>query len=188
MNIIEFDKKCVCGPEFVCVRILDNCDNLKVGTLVLPSSIEANGRLAHCIIEDVGAIAAEKHGIKVGDYVMIDRLSTFAHTQPVALLKYDSVIMKTNVDRSEFYPLRNMLFVEPDEKSSIIKVDGIYVPSSADRLNLGTIVKMNCDAELNLPFKENDVVVLTKGADVVSVDNKTIRIYKHDMIVCVVKD
>ena len=96
MNYTEFDKKCKCGPEFVCVRIIEKCDQLKVGNVWLPGNAAANGRLAHCIIEDVGSVSAEKYGLEVGDYVMIDRLATFSHTAPVALLKYENVIVKTN--------------------------------------------------------------------------------------------
>ena len=106
MNITKFDKKCKCCPDFVAVRILDNCDELKVGSIYLPSTSKLNERLARCIVEDVGTNAAEKYGICVGDYVYIDRLSTFAHTAPVALLKYENVIMKTNKDATEFYPAR----------------------------------------------------------------------------------
>ena len=102
MNLIQFDKKCKCGPEFVCVRILENCDELKVGNIYLPSSSQANSRMAHCIIEDIGYKAAEEYGLNVGDYVLIDRLATFAHTFPVAVLKYNSVIVKTNKDKTDF--------------------------------------------------------------------------------------
>ena len=63
MNYTEFDKKCKCGPEFVCVRIIEKCDQLKVGNVWLPGNAAANGRLAHCIIEDVGSVSAEKYGL-----------------------------------------------------------------------------------------------------------------------------
>ena len=36
MTTIDFDKKLVCGPEFVAVRIVDNCEDLKVGSIWLP--------------------------------------------------------------------------------------------------------------------------------------------------------
>lgn len=189
MNHIKFDKKCVCGPEFVCVRILENCDELKVGDIYLPVNARANSRMAHCIIEDVGWKAAEEYGLAVGDYVMIDRLATFAHTAPVALLKYNSVIVKTNKDMTDFYPLRNMIFVEPDAKLSVTKVDNVYVPSSYDqKLEIGTIQKINIDEELKTPFKTGDRVLLSKGADIVELGNVTLHVYKHDMLVCVVKD
>lgn len=188
MNITEFNKKCICGPKFVCVRILENCDQLKVGSIYLPSVAEANARLAHCIIEDVGYEAAEKYGLSVGDYVMIDRLSTFSHTAPIALLEFNNVIMKTNSDKSEFWPLRNMAFVEPEQKHGIENIKGIYVTNYADKLNIGKITKINCDADLNLPFAEGDNVLVTKGADVISLGMLTIHIYKHDMLIAKIEE
>ena len=120
---------------------------------------------------------------------MIDRLSTFAHTAPVAALKYNNVICKTNNDGSEYFPLKNMLFVEPERKDDMAKVNSIYVPGSYDgKLNLGTITKMNCDEELKLPFKVGDKVMLTKGADVVQINQTKLYIYKYDMIVATVED
>ena len=127
MNIIEFDKKVECGAEFVALRILDNCDQLKSGNIWLPDTAGANNRLAFCRIENCGAKASEEYGIKAGDYVMIDRLSTFAHTAPVCLVKYNNVICLTDEKNQEYRPLRNMLFVEPDEKDGVTKVGGIYV-------------------------------------------------------------
>lgn len=88
----------MCGPDYVAVRIIENCDELKVGSIWLPQTAGANGRLAFAKVESVGSAAAEKQGLKEGDYVMIDRLATFAHTAPVAALKYDSVICLTDKD------------------------------------------------------------------------------------------
>ena len=36
MTTIKFDKKLICGPEFVAVRIIENCDDIKVGSIWLP--------------------------------------------------------------------------------------------------------------------------------------------------------
>ena len=189
MTTIEFDKKLDCGPEFVAVRIINNSEDLKVGSIWLPQTAEANNRLAHAVIENVGNKAKEEYGLEVGDYVLIDRLSTFAHTSPVAALRYNNVICKTNKTCTEYFPLRNMLFVEPEQKDDIAKIDNIYVPGSYDdRLHLGKVIKMNCDAELKLPFKEGDKVMLTKGADVVQFNQVKLFIYKHDMIVATIKD
>lgn len=188
MNVIKFDKKCTCGPEFVCVRIIENCDNLKVGNIYLPSTAESNARLAHCIIEDIGVEAAKTYGLKIGDYVMIDRLSTFAHTSPIALLRYNNVIMKTNSNKSEFWPLKNMVFVEPESKRDVEKIGRIFVTNYEDKLNIGTITKMNCEPELELPFKEGDKVLVTKGADVIKLGMIDIYIYKHDMLIAKIED
>lgn len=186
MTTIEFNKKLTCGPEYVSVRIIENCEDLKIGSIWLPQTAEANGRLAFGILESVGTKAAEEYGIKEGDYIMFDRLSTFAHTAPVAAMKYNNVICLTNKDQSDYFPLKNMLFVKPDEKDNVSKVNNIYVMNYADKLNTGTIEKMNCVDEL--PFKEGDKVLLSKGADIVKFNEKEIFIYKHDMIVAKIED
>ena len=188
MNQIQFDKKCICGDEFVCVRIVNNCNTLKVGDIWLPDSSFENERLAHALIEDIGKKAAEKLGLKVGDYVMIDRLSTFAHTTPVALLKYDSVIMKANKENNDYEPLRNCVFVEPDQKDDVTDVGGVYVQNYEDRLNVGSIVKMNLDPENIGPFNVGSKVMLVKGGDFVQVGEKKIYIYKYDMLICTIED
>lgn len=114
MNTIQFDKKLTCGSDFVAVEVLDTCEELKIGNIWLPDSARSNERLAHCRVTDIGTNAKEKTGVEVGDYVMIDRLATFAWTSPTAALKYDSVICKTNADKTDFWPNADSMFVEPD--------------------------------------------------------------------------
>lgn len=188
MDIIKFDKKVKCGPEFVALRIIENCNDLKVGSIWLPDMTDINGRLAFCRIEDVGEKSAEEYGIQAGDYVMIDRLSTFAHTAPVCVCKYNNVICFTNETNTEFKPLKNMIFVEPDNKTEISNIGGIYVSNYEDKLNTGIITDMNCEQELKLPFNIGDRVILTKGADMVSIGSKTLYIYKPDMLVCKIEE
>ena len=186
MNTISFDKKVICGPEFVALRIIDNLNDMQLDGVWLPDTVEANTRLAHCIIENIGSKAAEEYGIKIGDYVMIDRLSTFAHTSPVCMCRYNNVICKTNKDRSEYHPLRNMLFVELDEKNNVSNVDGVYIENYANKLNIGYITDENLDIDIKetVGFNLGDRVVMTKGPDIVSIGDRLLYIYKHDMIVC----
>ena len=134
-----------------------------------------------------GCEAAEEYGLAIGDYVMIDRLATFAHTAPIAALKYNSVICKTNKDQTDYFPLKGMLFVEPDEKDDVSVVGGIAVQNYAEKLRTGTITKQNCP-DVELPFKEGDKVLLSKGADRVEINDKTLHIYKYDMVVATIKD
>jgi len=184
MTTLEFDKKVECGPEFVALRILENCDQLKVGNIWLPDMTGENARLAHCIIEDVGSKAAEEYGLKVGDYVMIDRLSTFAHTAPVCVCRYNNIICLTDASRSEFRPLLGMAFVEPERKEDVANVNGVYVPGNYDdRLNVGTVTAVNIN-DAGYPFKTGDKVVVTKGADVMELGERKVYIYKKDMLVC----
>lgn len=188
MTTIKFDKKLKCGNDFVAVEVIDVLDELKIGSVYLPESFGSNSRLAHCKVTDVGVRAKDKLGIEVGDYVMIDRLSTFAWTAPSAVLKYDSVIMKTNETKSEFFPLKDSAFVEPDKKEDATNVNGVYVVNYEKRLNLGTVVKTNFEKTDEYPFVPGNRVMLVKGGDSVNVGGTDIYIYKKDMIICTVTE
>ncbi len=188
MTTIQFDKKLKCGNDFVAVTVLDVLNEAKVGNIYLPDSFGANSRLAHCKVDDVGVNAKNKLGIEVGDYVMIDRLSTFAWTAPTAVLKYDSVIMKTNESKSEHFPLKDCAFIEPDQKDDTTNVNGVFVVNYDKRLNLGTITKKNFDKTDAYPFDVGDKVMLVKGGDIVDLGEKKVFIYKKDMIVCTVEE
>lgn len=188
MTTIEFDKKLKCGNEFVAVKVLVNDEELNIGGIYLPDSFQANGRLAFCLVEDIGKLASEKTGVKVGDYVMIDRLATFAWTSPSAALKYDSVVCKTNKDRSEYYPLEGSLFVEPDQKDDVSDVNGIFVTNYTKRLNTGTISKIGFEKSDEYPFGVGDRVMLVKGGDQIQLGDKIVHIFKKDMIVCTIED
>ena len=188
MTTIQFDKKLKCGNVFVAVRVLDVQNETKIGNVYLPDTYASNGRLAHCKVEDVGSGAKEKLGIEVGDYVMIDRLATFAWTAPVAALKYDSVICKTDEGKTDFFPLKDMLFVEPDKKDSMTEVGGLLVANYDKRLNLGTVTKTNFEKTDEYPFEAGDKVMLVKGGDLLDTGDVKIHIFKKDMIVCTVED
>lgn len=189
---IQFNKNVKCNSEFVFVEILNNLDELEIGGIVLPTSFRDNDRLAHAKILDVGVKAADEYGIKVGDYVMIDRLATFGHTQPKATLRYNSVICLTNENRSDFSPLKNMIFVIDNEEPDVKNIGGVFVTSSYDsKLHIGKILKTNISPENE--FEQNELkvgneVLLTKGADLVQFENYKMRIYKKDMIICTIKD
>jgi len=184
MTNVEFNEKVKCGSEYVAVRIIENCDELKIGNIVVTDSTSANDRLAFCQVEDIGKDAAEKTGCAAGDYVMIDRLATFAHTAPVACLKYDSVICKANETNTEYFPLKGMLFVEKDDNDEVAKVGNIYMMNPDEKLNVGTVTKVNFETSAEFPFAVGDKVMMSKGADEVQVSDKKIYIYKKEMIVC----
>lgn len=184
MTTLKFDKKVECGPEFVALRIIGDCEQMRVGNIWIPDMTGANERLAHCLVEDCGKKASEEYGIKAGDYVMIDRLSTFAHTAPVCMCRYNNVICVTDRDKSSFSPLRNMVFVEPEQKDDVVKVGNVYVQGDYDeKLNVGTVTASNVP-DGDYPFSVGDKVVVTKGADVMDLGERRVYIYKKDMLVC----
>lgn len=188
MNTIQFDKKLTCGSDFVAVTVIDTTEELKIGNIWLPQDAEANSRLAFCQVTDVGTAAKEKLGIEVGDYVMIDRLATFAWTAPSAALKYDSVICKTNSTKTDFWPLKDSMFVAPDKKNDVTDVNGIAVLNYEHRLNTGVIVKTAFDKSVDYPFEPGQRVMLVKGGDHIQIGEASFHIFKKDMIVCVIED
>lgn len=188
MTTIQFDKKLKCGNDFVAVEVLDVQNEAKVGNIYLPDSFVANGRLAHCKVTDVGVNAKDKLGIKVGDYIMIDRLATFAWTAPSAVLKYDSVIVKTNAEKTEYFPLKDTLFVVPEKHDDTTNVNGVFVVNYDKRLNVGTVTKLGFETCDKYPFKVGDKVMLVKGGDMVDMGDVKLHIFKKDMIVCTIED
>ena len=188
MTTIEFNKKLKCGNDFVAVEVIDTMETLKIGNIYLPDTYGSNERLARCKVADVGKNAEKILGIKPGDYIMIDRLSTFAWTAPSAALKYDSVICKTNEAGTEFYPIKDTVFVAPDEKKDITDVDGVMVVNYESRLNLGTVLNIGFETSDEYPFKNGDRVMLVKGGDKIKMGDKTVYIYKKDMLVCTIEE
>lgn len=63
MAMIQFDKKVKCGPEFVALRVIDKCNNLKIGDIYVPQTSMSNDRLGFYVIEDIGSKAAEELGV-----------------------------------------------------------------------------------------------------------------------------
>lgn len=180
---IKFDKKVECNDEFVALRMINNGQNMKIGGIYVPDTTAQNNRLGHYVIESIGKTAKEEFGLNVGDYVMADKLSSYGHTEPIALMDYKNIICKTNSDKSNYYPLKNMVFVQPD-KHDVEKVDGIYLAGNSARLNVGTVVDISYEEGKEPLFKIGDKVMLAKKGDIVDFGNNEIHIYKIDQIIC----
>lgn len=188
MVTTEFNKEVECGNDFVAVQIIENCDELKVGEIYMTESYALNSRLAFSQIKSIGKSAAEKTGCRVGDYVLVDRLSTFGHTAPIACLKYDSVICLTDDKKSDIFPLKDMAIIEPEEKDDISNLGGVYMMDAEAKLNIGKIIKTAFDRTDEYPFEVGDRVMLTKGADIVDFGELRAHIYKKDMLICTIED
>ena len=186
--MVLFDHKVKCGAEYVALRVIDNGEKIEVGGgLVLAENSFANNKLGFYVIEDIGETAEKETGLHVGDYVLADRLAIYYKTEPIGILRYNSIIVKTNSDQSKYWPLRNMCFVEQD-RNEIQDLGGIFVKSRKDILNIGTITAMNMDSDLIFPFEVGDKVFLTRCDDFVSFGPKNLYIYKHDNIMCKILD
>ena len=181
--MIPFDKKVKCGAEFVALRVISDGKIINFENIQLAESANSNEKLGFYIVEDVGETAAKEYGLKVGDYVLADRLSTFYKTEPVCLMEYKNIVVKTNKDRSRYFPIKNSVFVVPDKDEN--EDSGFFVPS---KLKFGKIVAMNIADDVVFPFSIGDRVLLVKDADYISVGTKELYIYRPQSLICKIEE
>ena len=186
-TLIQFDKECVPTSEYVVLQIINRNDEIKLDQIYLPGNARANDRLGHYKVLAVGDKAASEYGLIPGDYVVADRLAQTYQTAPVAVMKYVNVIAKTNEANNQFEPLKNMVFVK-DQIEETTKVGEIYIQNYNKKINIGTIVSMNIDPSITVPYQKGDKVMLSKGGDSFQIGNQHVFIYKYDMIACKVLD
>ena len=184
---IHFDRKCIPASEYVVLRVIDRNDSMSLGGILIAEGAYSNDRLGFYQVEEVGEKAAEEYGLKRGDYVLADRLAQVYKTSPIAVMKYVNVIAKTNSENTQYSPLKNMVFVK-DERNTTQNVGGILVNNYSAQVKVGEVVAMNVDEAVNVPFKVGDRVMLSKGGDSFQIGTEHVYIYKHDMVVCVVKE
>lgn len=183
MTNIFFDEKCVPNHDYVVIRIIDNAEHLKAGNIILAETAFSNEKLAFGKIEAVGKNAAKEYGLEAGQYCLFDRLSTFYHTAPVCVVKYNNVIVLTNEDRSEYFPVRGTLFVD-ETKDSFQEKKGVFIANTEENeVHSGTITKTNLHEGQDFPFQIGDKVMLVKGADMVKLRGRMLYIYKPESVI-----
>lgn len=181
--MIYFNKKVKCNATMVALRLIDDGKSVKMDGFVLSEDAEQNNKLGFYQIVEIGSKAAKEYGLKVGDYVLADRLSTFYKSEPICLMEYNNIIVKTNADRSEYLPMKNMVFVKKDEDPS--RDDPFYIPNS---LVTGVITKLNVEESEEFPFTVGDRILMPKKCDVVSLGSEQMYIYRPDTIICKIED
>ena len=99
--MIHFDKDCEPANDIVVLRIIDN-DTLssKSTGFVIGDETLRNLRVGFAKIEKIGKEAKEKTGLDAGAYVFYDKLATFYHTEPVAMLRWNALIMESNLEKT----------------------------------------------------------------------------------------
>ena len=183
MTTIYFNEKCVPNNDYVVIRIIDNAQLLKAGNVILAESSFENEKLAFGRIEAVGKNAAKEYLLKPGQYCLFDRLATFYHTAPICVVKYNNVIVLTNENRTEYYPVGGTLFVE-ESKDSVEQKDGVFIATTEEnQFHAGKITQMNLREGIDdFPFGVGDKVMLTKGADRVKLGTRTVFVYKPESV------
>ena len=190
--MIHFDRDCEPANDIVVLRIIDN-DTLssKNSGFVIGDESLRNLRVGFAKIEKIGSLAKEKTGLDVGSWVFYDKLATFYHTEPIALLRYNALIMESNEEKSKYRALGGRCIVQEvvEEKES----GGFIIPTS-DEMKIGVIKSITppYEGEDNTSnFKVGDKILLTKEeCDILhgfkgdsSLDpSKPILIYKTDAI------
>lgn len=183
----HFDEKVECGTIYVALRSLADNKQINVGGIMLAQSSLANQKLGLFQVESIGNIAADETGLKPGDVVYADTLAAFYHSEPVCLMRYDSVIMKTTREMNDFWPLANKIVVEED-RGQTTKVGGLWMQKE-DTVKTGVIVKQNLKKPEIWPFKVGDRVLLTsKGGTEVDFGSRRLYIYNGEDILCKILD
>jgi co-chaperonin GroES (HSP10) len=135
-------------------------------------------------ITDIGTNAAKQTGLKVGDIVCADQLARYYDTFPVSVIKYDSIIFKTDKDETFIEPLKGMVFVSMDKLEEDVQ-GGVLVLT--DLLPVGTITHINVDGINMCDLKVGDKVLLSNDCDNVIYRGKKILIYKYENILATVE-
>lgn len=197
--MIHFDKDCEPANDIVVLRIIDN-DTLstKDTGFVVGDDCLRNLRVGFAKIEKIGSKAREMTGLDVGSWVFYDTLATFYHTQPIALLRYNALIMESNPEKTKYRALGGRCIVQ--EVSSKDENKGGFVIPTSDEMKIGVIKSITppYEGENNASnFKVGDKILLTKDehdtlhgfkGDSSLDPTKPILIYKTDAIIAKVND
>ena len=192
--MIHFDKDCEPANDIVVLRIIDR-DTLssKNSGFVIGDDSLRNLRVGFARIEKIGSLAKEKTGLEVGSWVFYDKLATFYHTEPIALLRYNALIMESNEGKTKYRALGGRCIVQEVDKGSNEDNGGFIIPTS-DEMKIGVIKSITppYEGEDNASnFKVGDRILLTKDehdtlhgfkGDSSFDPSKPILIYKTDAI------
>lgn len=211
--MIHFDKDCEPASDIVVLKVLDN-DILssKDSGFVIADDALRNLRVGLYQVLKLGKKAKSDTGLEIGSYVYADKLASFYHTEPIALMRYNALIMETNADRTSYRALGGRVIVQ-EVKSDNETSSGFVVPTS-NELKIGVIKSItppyhekcdcgendecsNCSCKEELPFKVGDKILLTKDeCDTLhgftgdeSLDpSSPIYIYKTESIICKINE
>lgn len=196
--MIHFEKDCEPASDIVVLRIIDN-DTLssKSGGFVIGDDSLRNLRVGFYQIVKIGSVAKENTGLDVGSYVFADKLASFYHTEPIALMRYNALIMESNLEKTKYRAMAGRCIVQEVSKEE--EKGGFIIPTS-DEMKIGVIKSITPPYEVvqeTYPFKVGDKVLMTKEecdvlhgfkGDSELDQTKPIFIYKTDAIICKIND
>ena len=190
--MIYFDKDCEPANDIVVLRIIDrDTMSSKNSGFVIGDDSLRNLRVGFARIEKIGSLAKEKTGLEVGSWVFYDKLATFYHTEPIALLRYNALIMESNEEKTKYRALGGRCIVQ---EVDVKKETGGFIIPTSDEMKIGVIKSITppYEGEDNASnFKVGDRILLTKDehdtlngfkGDSSLDPSKPILIYKTDAI------
>lgn len=194
--MIYFDKDCEPASDIVILDILDN-DTLssKDTGFVVGDDMLRNLRVGFYKVIKLGKEAKEMTGLSEGAYVFADRLASFYHTYPRCAMRYNALIMESNLERTKYRALGGRCIVQETTLEVQSEGSGFIIPTS-DEMKIGVIKSITppyTKTSDSIPFKVGDKVLLTKDErDVLhgfkgdgELDpTKPILIYKTEHIIC----
>ena len=196
--MIHFDKECEPANDIVVLKVID-IDTLssKNSGFVIGDDQLRNLRVGFYQILKIGVEAKEKTGLDVGAYVFADKLAAFYHTEPIALMRYNALIMESNPEKTKYRALGGRCIVQ-EVKEEVGK--GSFIIPNSDELKIGVIKSITPPytmTEHAIPFKVGDKVLLTKEerdtlhgfkGDSDLDPSLPIYIYKTEDIICKIND
>lgn len=200
--MIHFDNENIePASDCVVIRIKDN-DTLstKSSGFVIGDDALRNLRVGFAQILKIGDKARSETNLQEGDWVFYDTLATFYHTQPIAVLRYNGLIMESNPEKTKYRAMGGRCIIQEVNASDENKDGGFIIPTS-DEMHIGVIKSITPPyegAEDNASkFKVGDKVLLTKDehdtlhgfkGDSSLDPDKPILIYRTNAIIAKVND
>lgn len=192
--MIHFDNENLTpATDCVVIKITDS-DTLasQSSGFVIGEESMRNMRVGFAKVLKLGKEAKERTGLSEGSWVYYDKLSTFYHTEPIAVLRYNGLIMETNENKTKYRALEGRVIVqEIQENESSNKL--FVIPTSKD-MKIGIIKSITPPYDgKEVPFNVGDKILLTKDeCDVLhgftgdkELDpSLPIYIYKTENIIC----
>lgn len=175
----------IVSKDKVALRALNLRTERIVGGIYIREEADKNYRLNKYEITSIGSKAKEETGLDVGDIVCADALARYYDTYPMSVIKYDSIIFKTDKDDKCILPLNDMCFITPDKPIEEIR-NGIVILT--DLLPVGTITKINITNDKLCNLKVGDKVLLTTKSDKITYKGETFYIFKNVNIVALIEE
>ncbi len=176
--------------NIVGLRLIDSGAERKVAGIIIPESTEINSRLGFYEVISVGDKAHEDYDLNEGDYVYADRLAVYYDTNPICVMKYENIICAADKDGQSPRPLKDMVFVDEIKQDDVYEdeTSKLIIASQTHHMPTGTITAANIDQSKYPGLKIGSKILMTGGADQVTIKGHAFRIYKPDMIIATVED